>query len=82
MGSAVAKRLTTAGVQVRTLLTGRSDSTVTRAKAAGMTGATPDQIAACDIILSIVPPGQAISLAESLAPAMRAAARVENTDRP
>ena len=75
MGSAVAKRLTSSGVEVRTLLTGRSSATVTRARAAGMTDANADQIAAADFILSIVPPGQALSLAESLAPAMRATAR-------
>jgi 3-hydroxyisobutyrate dehydrogenase-like beta-hydroxyacid dehydrogenase len=75
MGSAVAKRLTSSGVKVLTLLVGRSGATVARAQAAGMVDATLDQIAAADFILSIVPPGQALGLAESLAPAMRAAAR-------
>ncbi len=75
MGSAVAKRLTSSGVEVRTILGGRSAATVARAKAAGMADANFDQIAAADVILSIVPPGQALSLAESLVPAMRAAAR-------
>ncbi len=72
MGSAVAKRLTVAGLQVLTLLSGRSAATVARAEAAGMTGATEVEIAAADIILSIVPPGEALGLAERLAPAMRA----------
>lgn len=40
-----------------------------------MSDAAPDAIAACDIILSIVPPGEAVGLAESLAPAMRAASK-------
>ena len=75
MGSAVAKRLTSAGAQVRTLLTGRSAATMARAQAAGMIAASPDQIAAADFVLSIVPPGQALALAETLVPAMRAAAR-------
>ncbi len=75
MGSAVAKRLTSAGVEVRTLLAGRSADTATRARAAGMIDATREQIAEADFILSIVPPGQALSLAESLAPALRAARR-------
>jgi L-threonate 2-dehydrogenase len=75
MGSAVAKRLTSSGVEVRTLLAGRSGATAARARAAGMVDATHDQIAAADFILSIVPPGQALDLAESLAPAMRAATR-------
>lgn len=75
MGSAIAKRLTSAGAQVRTLLDGRSAATVARAQAAGMTAASPDQIAEADFILSIVPPGQALALAESLVVAMRAAKR-------
>jgi putative dehydrogenase len=75
MGSAVAKRLTSCGVAVRTLLSGRSAATKARAAAAGMVDATYGQIASADFILSIVPPGQALRLAESLVPAMRAAAR-------
>jgi putative dehydrogenase len=75
MGSAVAKRLTSSGVTVRTLLSGRSAATKARAAAAGMVDATHGQIASADFILSIVPPGQAVGLAESLAPAMRAVAR-------
>jgi 3-hydroxyisobutyrate dehydrogenase-like beta-hydroxyacid dehydrogenase len=75
MGSAVAKRLTSAGAEVRTLLSGRSAATLARAQAAGMTGASLGQIAGADFILSIVPPGEALSLAESLAPALRAARR-------
>jgi putative dehydrogenase len=73
MGSAVAARLTQHGVTVRSLLAGRSAASLDRAKEAGMSDAAPDAIAACDIILSIVPPGEAVGLAESLAPAMRAA---------
>ena len=72
MGSAVATRLTSHGVQVPTLLAGRSAATRARADAAGMTEATEAEIAAADIILSIVPPGDAASLAERLAPALTA----------
>jgi putative dehydrogenase len=75
MGSAVAKRLTASGVQVRTSLAGRSAETLARAKAAGMTDATDTQLAEADFILSIVPPGQAVVLAERLSAAMRAATR-------
>ncbi len=75
MGSVVANRLTDNGVEVRSLLSGRSASTLARAKAAGMVDATEDGIAACDFILSIVPPGEALGLAERLAPALRAAAK-------
>ena len=72
MGSVVANRLTDRGVEVRSLLAGRSAATQARAKAAAMADATEDGIAACDFILSIVPPGEALGLAERLAPAMRA----------
>ena len=71
MGSAVAKRLTSSGIEVRTSLTGRGAATLARAQAAGMVDATDAGIAECDIILSILPPGDAVSLAERLAPAMR-----------
>lgn len=75
MGSAVAKRLTSSGLQVRTLLGGRSAATLARAAAAGMADASEAEIAAADIILSIVPPGDAVGLAERLAPALRAATK-------
>lgn len=71
MGSAVAQRLTASGVEVRTSLTGRSAATVARATAAGMTDATNEQLVEAAFILSIVPPGEAVALAERLAPAMR-----------
>jgi L-threonate 2-dehydrogenase len=70
MGAAVGKRLTENGLQVITSLEGRSEESVARARAAGMTDASHDQIAAADLILSIVPPGDALSLAERLAPAL------------
>jgi putative dehydrogenase len=75
MGSAVAARLTASGASVRTSLTGRSAATSARARAAGMTDATDADLVAADFILSIVPPGEALALAERLAPAMRGTAR-------
>ena len=75
MGSVVANRLTDHGLEVRTLLGGRSPATLARAKAAGMVGATDAEIGACDIILSILPPGEALGLAERLVPVMRAATK-------
>ena len=74
MGSAVAHCMTASGLEVRTLLEGRGKDTLDRAAKAGMTGASEAQIAACDFILSILPPGNALDLAERLAPALRAAA--------
>jgi 3-hydroxyisobutyrate dehydrogenase-like beta-hydroxyacid dehydrogenase len=75
MGAAVGGRLTACGASVRTLLDGRGSASVERAKSAGMIAATPDEIAASDFILSIVPPDRAIELAERLAPALAAATR-------
>jgi putative dehydrogenase len=75
MGSGVGGRLAQHGIEVRTALDGRSEASVKRAKAAGMTGVSDAQIAASDFILSIVPPGDALSLAERLAPALRTAAK-------
>ncbi len=75
MGSVVAKRLTEHGLEVRTSLKGRSAATVARARAAGMQDVSDTEIAASDIILSILPPGDALSLAQRLAPALQAVAR-------
>ncbi|MGO1077056.1 DUF1932 domain-containing protein [Inquilinus sp. CA228] len=75
MGSGVARRLADHGAAVPTLLDGRSAATIARAQAAGMQAADEAAIAAADIILSIVPPGEAVGLAERLAPALRAAPR-------
>jgi 3-hydroxyisobutyrate dehydrogenase-like beta-hydroxyacid dehydrogenase len=75
MGSGVGGRLAQNGIEVRTALGGRSEASIKRAQAAGMVAASDAQIAACDFILSIVPPGEALGLAEKLAPALRAAAK-------
>jgi 3-hydroxyisobutyrate dehydrogenase-like beta-hydroxyacid dehydrogenase len=58
---------------VLTSLAGRSDASRARAEAAGMADASDAEIASADMILSIVPPGDALGLAERLAPAMAAA---------
>src|SRR5215470_17533857 len=72
MGAAVGGRLVENGLKVLTSLTGRSTETVARAKKHGMTAAGDDEIAACDFILSILPPGDAVALAERFAPALTA----------
>jgi L-threonate 2-dehydrogenase len=65
MGSAIAARLTRHGVTVLTSLQGRSPASIARAKAAGMHDASDAQIAAeASLLLSIVPPKDAIALAE------------------
>ena len=72
MGAAVGKRLVDNGVKVLTSLKGRSDETATRATAAGMAAAGDEEIAASDFILSILPPGDAVALAERFQPALKA----------
>jgi putative dehydrogenase len=72
MGAAVGKRLVDNGVKVLTSLKGRSAETATRAKAAGMAAADDEEIAASDFILSILPPGDAVALAERFQPALKA----------
>jgi L-threonate 2-dehydrogenase len=70
MGSGVARRLTDNGAHVVTLLEGRSDATLERAKSAGMIAADLDTVASAEIILSIVPPGEAVRVAEDLSRAL------------
>jgi 3-hydroxyisobutyrate dehydrogenase-like beta-hydroxyacid dehydrogenase len=67
MGSAIAARLAEHGAKLLTALEGRSEATRTRAAAAGMVAGSDAEIANADIILSIVPPGEALALAEHLA---------------
>jgi 3-hydroxyisobutyrate dehydrogenase-like beta-hydroxyacid dehydrogenase len=73
MGSAVGARLTEKGARVLTSLDGRSAASIERAKKAGMIAASDPEIAAADVVLSIVPPGEALALAQRLAPALSAA---------
>src|SRR5260370_95226 len=72
MGAAVGKRLTSHGVRVLTALAGRSGATVARAREAGMAAAGDEEIAAADFILSILPPGDALALAQHFAPILTA----------
>jgi putative dehydrogenase len=72
MGAGVGKRLTSSGVRVLTTLAGRSEPTVTRARDAGMVAASEEEIAAADFVLSILPPGEALALAQHLAPILTA----------
>ena len=63
MGTAVGARLLAHGAEVMTALAGRSEATIRRAKAAGLQPASDDALAGADIVLSIVPPDQALPLA-------------------
>src|SRR5262245_7029878 len=71
-GARVGKRLTDNGIKVLTSLAGRSAETLERASAAGMTHASDEEIAASDFILSILPPRDAVALAQRLVPTLTA----------
>jgi L-threonate 2-dehydrogenase len=77
MGAAVAARLGERGVKVTTSLAGRSAASVARAEHARMLPASNDDalIDGADFLLSIVPPGEAVALAQRLAPALTHASR-------
>ena len=66
MGAAVGQRLTQRGARVVTVLDGRSAATVARAEAAGLVQVVETALAEVDFVLSIVPPGAAVALAERL----------------
>ncbi|SAK97234.1 NAD(P)-dependent oxidoreductase [Caballeronia ptereochthonis] len=67
MGSAVGQTLTQGGARVLTTLEGRSAASASRAREAGMEDASLESLAACDFILSIVPPAVAVESAERIA---------------
>jgi putative dehydrogenase len=75
MGAGVAQRLTERGVHVVTLLTGRSPESLERAKRAGMVGVSAEALVEVDLLLSIVPPANAVSFAERTAFALKSARR-------
>lgn len=68
MGSATANRLVDRGASVVTVLAGRSPQTIERAQAVGMRAVDEANVGEADIVLSIMPPDQALPLAERIAP--------------
>lgn len=73
MGASLGRLLHNHGVAPLSLLAGRSAATLQRAAEAGMVDATMEQIAQADIVLSVLPPSEALSFAASLAPHVMAA---------
>ncbi len=76
MGAALAARLTAHGARVVTWLAGRSPASQARAAAAGMETIDEAGLGEAELVLSVVPPDQALPLAERLAPTLAAAARM------
>jgi 3-hydroxyisobutyrate dehydrogenase-like beta-hydroxyacid dehydrogenase len=72
MGSAVGARLRANGAEVVTSLAGRSAASAARIARAGVSVASGDDevVAGSSFVLSIVPPGEAIAVAERFAPAL------------
>ena len=75
MGAATASRLVENGLEVRTDLAGRSAASAERAAKAGMKAVSEDELVGADFLFSIVPPADAIPLAERLSGALARAAR-------
>ena len=75
MGAGIARRLVEHDVKVVTLLTGRSAASQQRAAEAGMVSVSPEALAEADLLLSIVPPANALSFAEQTAFALKSGRR-------
>jgi putative dehydrogenase len=75
MGAAVGGRLTAQGVKVLSPFSQRSAASRARAASHRLTDATDSELAQADFLLSIVPPKEAVAVAERLAPALAAAKR-------
>ena len=67
MGAGIGGRLVERGLRVVTSLAGRSEASAKRAAAAGMVPVTDAEMAKADYFLSILPPSDAMGLAERMA---------------
>lgn len=72
MGASLGARLTANGIEVRTSLEGRSAATIKRAQLAGMTGVDDGALYDVDIVLSVLPPSEAMALVKRMAPRLGA----------
>jgi len=77
MGQAIAGRLKEAGLNVHAALDGRSDRTRALARAAGLTdcGSLEKLVAACELVISVINPGEALNVARQVAAAMKKTSR-------
>jgi len=75
MGAATGGRLVEHGLTVLTSLSGRSGASAARASAAGLRAVNDGELMQADLLLSIVPPGDAVALAGRFAPLLKAAPR-------
>jgi len=77
MGQAIAARLKQSGLEVFAALSGRSERTKRLAADAGIgdLGVLQELVAKCDMIISVLNPGEALSVARATADAMKATGR-------
>src|ERR1700730_9229256 len=77
MGAAVGQRLRESGARVITTLRGRTPASIERVRRSGLETVDDDSnfVLESDLILSIVPPGQAVAVAEHYRPALKGTGR-------
>ncbi len=77
MGQAIAARIKESGMNVHVALDGRSERTRALAKAAGLNdcGSMEKLVAACDLVISVINPGEALKVAGEAAAAMKKTGR-------
>ena len=77
MGQAIAGRLRESGLNVFAALDGRSERTRALAREAGLTdcGSLEKLVAACELVISVINPGEALTVARQVAAAMKKTGR-------
>ena len=77
MGQAIAGRLKESGLSVYAALDGRSERTKALAREAGLTdcGSMEKLVATCELVLSVINPGEALNVARHAAAAMKKTGR-------
>jgi 3-hydroxyisobutyrate dehydrogenase-like beta-hydroxyacid dehydrogenase len=77
MGQAIAGRLKESGMNVYTALNGRSERTRSLAHAAGLAdcGTIEKLVATCELVISVINPGEALNVAREVAAAMKKTGR-------
>ncbi len=77
MGQSIARRIKESGLGVHTALDGRSERTKALAKEAGLDdcGSMEKLVATCDLVISVINPGEAMNVARGVAAAMKKTGR-------
>ncbi|HEX9685661.1 MAG TPA: DUF1932 domain-containing protein [Burkholderiales bacterium] len=77
MGQAIAGRLKESGLSVHVALDGRSERTRTLAREAGLTdcGSMEKLVATCELVISVINPGEALNVSREAAAAIRKTGR-------